>query len=53
MGLNGHALMAEWSKSLRSLTTAWIRFPAGTCEKVANDFGLVGGFHRVLWFPAC
>ena len=31
--------------------SVWVRIPAWTCEKVASDLGLGGGFRRVLWFP--
>ena len=32
-------------------STVWVRIPSRACGKVASDFGLGGGFHRVLRFP--
>ena len=32
------------------LNIAWVRTPAGVCEKVATGMGLGGSFRRVLYF---
>ena len=45
-----------WCKALPKApsclsVTAWLRIPAGVCEKVASDLGLGGGFRLVLPFP--
>ena len=37
--------------ALLSLTTVWVRIPVWTCEKVASNLGLGGGFCRILRFP--
>ena len=48
---DGRVVLGAATDGTLSPTTAWVQIPVWACVKVASDFGLGGGFRRVLQFP--
>ena len=48
---DGQAVWGAATGCYLSLTTAWVRNPAGAYEKLASDLGIGGDFCQLLRFP--